>query len=136
MDAIRSRLFGTGRLALLALVALSCSNRVSQSEIPGTYVLERKTGSDTLWIYSDGRYLHSHSDNGKSFKEPGRWEYVGGEESRVAFHNYVERVESANFGAEPTTSTWIPFVERTLGGELRIALSEDAELYYWRLEPK
>jgi len=122
----------SGPLFFLALVSLGCGRnghvRISDADLPGTYVASFNTGTEKLILYSDNTYEQIFSSPAKSFTNRGKWEtkYVllGGTDIGLIH---------ANCGEEHPVV--ISECYRNLnvhreGGKLKLALNESADWYY------
>jgi hypothetical protein len=124
-----------GRVSLLVALALQgCGEeghvRISEKEVPGTYVASFETGKEQLILRSDKTYEQIFSSPTKKFTNHGKWEakYVLLEGTDIGLIH-------ANCSEDRPPAG--PDCYRNLnvhreGGKLKLALNEVADFYYER----
>ena len=132
---MRTKRYRTALLVLLCFFfVLSCGEkghvRVSDDELPGSYVARFQTGEEELILRRDKTYEQIFTSPAKQFTNQGKWKttYVFLEGTDV-------QLVDANC-SEETTETAVR-CSRTLNvhkqdGELSLALNEAADWYYVR----
>jgi len=124
-----------GRVSLLVPLALrGCGEkghvRISEKEIPGTYVASFETGKEQLILRSDKTYEQIFSSPTKKFTNRGKWE---------AKYVLLEGTDIGLIHANCSEDHPLPGPDcyRNLnvhreGGKLKLALNEVADFYYER----
>jgi len=121
---------------LWLLVCLGCGEkgrvRVSDQELPGTYVTNFDTGKEELTLHSDKTYEQIFSSPTKKFTNRGKWEtkYVFLEGTDVGLIH-------ANCSEDHPVA--VPECYRNLNvhreaGRLKLALNEAADWHYERVD--
>jgi hypothetical protein len=125
-----------GPLLLVFLLSLGCGEnahvRVSDNELPGTYVASFGKGKERLILYSDKTYEQVFSSPAASFTNHGKWEtkYVLLDGTDVGLIN-------ANCSEDhpiPTPSCYRNLNVHRARGNLKLAINEAADWYFERIE--
>jgi len=130
------RLLATlGGFSMFALLALQgCSEkghlRISEKEIPGTYVATFETGKEQLILRSDKTYEQIFSSPAKKFTNRGKWEakYVLLEGTDIA----LIHADCSEDHPVPATDCYRNLNVHREGGKLKLALNEVTDFYYER----
>jgi hypothetical protein len=126
-----------GRVSLFVPLALQgCGEkghvRISEKEVPGTYVASFETGKEQLILRSDKTYEQIFSSPTKKFTNRGKWEA-----KYVLLEGTDIELIHANCSEDEDHPPPVPDCSRNLnvhreGGKLKLALNEVADFYYER----
>ncbi len=98
--------------------------------MPGTYVMNKGRGADTLVVHAGGTYVRRYAVPGKpAVTDTGSWsvETVTGE-GYLAFERFPVRWRAETFpGRLPDTvrSLWVTPAERSIGGRVSLVVDDD-----------
>lgn len=125
-----------GRLSLLApLLLQGCGEtgrvRLSEKEVPGTYVGAFETGKEQLILRSDKTYEQIFSSPNKKFTNRGTWEtkYVLFEGTDIGL---IHANCSEDHPSQGPSDCYRNLNVHREGGKLKLAMNEVADFYYER----
>lgn len=117
-------------LIILSAVLLSCETKATPAEVPGVYRMTYAGLTDTLKVRTGGAFEH-FVEKGHTvvFHEEGTWRWETDnfdQNERVSFEAYTCMVP----GME-ASGLWPAIVEKRFA-RVRLIMSEDRGLFYWR----
>jgi hypothetical protein len=114
------------------LTSVSCRAPISREELIGKYVRTTDSyGRETLELKANGQYRHVFSLNGQVIHNTGSWELTRDEEP--AEHVTLESFRRPETPGRIATGDY--YVERSLGGLIKIGLEEFQCFYKQKASP-
>jgi hypothetical protein len=124
-------------VAILSIAVLACGRPVSNTDLPGLYVLDHGRAADSLWVYSDSHYVQRYGHPGTSvIADSSRWtvDSVGGKRL-ITFEGFVHYSRPER---SPTLDTvrgfWPVKPERSRSGAIILPVDSDLDWAYRRVD--
>jgi hypothetical protein len=113
---------------LFAVIA--CGAEVAPAELPGLYVMNKGRAADSLWLRSDGRYVHQYMGPGHAAAvvDSGAWQVEHRDELRVTLSNFVERSLVETWPVDKPSlqpTTWFTYTRRASSGRPSLVVDDD-----------
>ena len=122
------------RAAAALLLVAGCQRRVAVADLPGLYVLNGRSGFDSLRLESDGTYLHTYQPFGDAgaVHDSGSWsaDTTNGGTLRLHLENFVVLSQPDPQRFLPKRGLWILELDKASRGVPRIPVESDLGLFF------